>query len=105
MLFTFGTLKLDKEYSEADLKRLVPIEQFGLEAGYYGGRCTHIGETDSDVLLIYDNTQEAGKRIIDLGAVNLENIPPRFVKQLLEKRKIPFAPNEPKEKLIAKLSQ
>jgi hypothetical protein len=105
MLHTFGTLKLDREYSETDLKRLVPIGRYGLDAGWYGGRCTHIGETDSDVLLIYDNNQDAGKRIIDLGAEDLTNIPPRFIKQLLDSRKITYSKTEPKTELIAKLSQ
>ena len=104
-MFTFGTLRVDKEYTELDLKKLVPIELYGLEPGFYGGRCTHIGETAGDVLLLYDNSQEPGKRIIDTGAVSLVNIPPRFVKLLLDRRKIPYDKGETKEELIAKLSQ
>jgi len=103
VIYTFGVLKLDKEYNESDLRKLIPADVFGLEAGFYGGRCTHIGETDSDVLLIYDNRKDAGSRIIDTGAVKLDNIGIKFIKELCKKRKITFEHMPKKEDLIAKL--
>ncbi len=103
IIHTFGSNKVDREYGENDLKRLVPAEVFGLEPGFYGGRCTHVGVTNTDVLLIWDNTKDPGERLIDTGAVNMENIPPRFIKQLLDKRKIPYDKTGKREDLIAKL--
>lgn len=105
MFYAFNTNVLDREYAMGDLRKMLPITdpKYGLREDFYGGRITHIGETDSDVLLLIDNRQPPKSQMVDLGAVQLNNIPMRFIKELCKKRKIPFGRTSRKEELIAKL--
>lgn len=87
-MYTFGTLKLDRQYSENDIKRVVPLSKYGLDTDFYGGRVTCIGETGTDILLFLETKD--GLKAIDTGAVSLKNIDIKFIRELAKKRKIPF---------------
>lgn len=98
-MYVFNTLSLDRTYGDNDYKRLVPIGRYGLPDSFYGGRIKFIGETGTDVLLLVEY-KDGVHKVIDTGAVKLEGIPPRFIKQLLDKRKIPYDKTAKKEELI-----
>lgn len=107
MLYVFNTTVLDKQYTMRDLKKLLPVTapEYGLREDFYGGRVTHIGQTDSDILLLIDGRQPPDSQLIDLAAVKLKNIPMHFIKELCRKRKIQFGMMPRKEELIAKLEE
>jgi len=100
-VFVFNTLTLDKKYSEKDIKRVVPIKDYGLDDGFYGGRVKLIGETDGDILLLLENMD--GLKVIDTAAVKLDNINIKFIRDLAKKRKLKFDAKTPKEELIKML--
>jgi hypothetical protein len=105
-LYVFNTTRLDKEYTLADLKRLMPVTtpEYGLEDGFYGGRVTHIGETDTGVLLLINDND--GLHLVDTASVDLNNIPTEVIRNLAERRKlIPSTVKASKEKLIELITQ
>lgn len=99
-MFTFGTLIVDERpYTLADAKQIVLASQFGLSDDFYGGRVTHIGKTDSDVVLLMSDANT----VIDTGANDLTNISMDSVRWLCNRRKFKIAHNTSKEKMIQML--
>lgn len=99
-MFTFGTLTVDeKTYTLADAKQVVITKQFGLSDDFYGGRVTHIGITDSDVLLMMSDANT----VIDTGAEDLNDIPIDTIRKLCDRRKMRTAHNTSKDKMILML--
>ena len=99
-MFTFGTLTVgEKEYTLEDAKQVVIIKQFGLDDDFYGGRVTHIGITDSDVLLIMSDANT----VIDTGAKDLNDIPISLIRKLCDRRKIKTVQSTSKDKMILML--
>ena len=98
-MYVFNTLTVDKTYTLNDIKRMIPIGQFGLDGRFYGGRVSNIGETDGDVLLLIENRD--GLRLIDTAAKTLDNIPVKIIREIAKKRKLRFNATTSKEDLIA----
>lgn len=102
MVYIFNTLALDKVYGDTDYKRLVPIQRYGLDDSFYGGRVKHIGETDTDVLLLMEY-KDGTYKAIDTAVEKLDEIPIRFIRELAKKRKLQFNATTKKEELIEML--
>lgn len=103
MLHVFNTTKVgDREYTMSDLKSLHQLRDFGLDDGFYGGRVTQIGRTDTDVLLLIQNRD--GMQLIDTAAEKLDDIPLGLLRRLAERRKVRFGVRTSKEDLVAALT-
>lgn len=99
-MFTFGTLTVDeREYTLEDAKQVVIARKFGLEDDFYGGRITHVGKTDSDVVLLMSDANT----VIDTGAEDLSNISIETIRGLCNKRKFKIAHNTSRDKMIQML--
>jgi hypothetical protein len=99
-MFTFGTMTVDERpYTITDANQIILTSQFGLGDDFYGGRVTHIGKTDSDVVLLMTDANT----VIDTGAKDLTNISINTVRGLCKRRKFALAPNTSKEKMIRML--
>ena len=104
MVYVFNTLRVDRVYKDSDIKKLVPLREYGLDEGFYGGRVKFISPTEEGILLLVEY-RDGELKVIDTAAENLHSskIPLRLVRELCRKRKIAYGPQESREELIARL--
>lgn len=102
-MWVLNTTTVDKVYTDSDLKRLVPIDRYGLDASFYGGRVNYIGETNTDVLLLIENN--GGLNVIDTAVQTLDNVPNKILREMCRRRKIDIVTRTTKEEMIELLQQ
>ena len=96
-MYCLGTLTIDgREYTEYDIKQLIPAQRCGLDTDFYGGRVKSVCKTDTDILLLVDENM----KIVDAAVEDLSHAPLKIIKSLCDKRKIPYQKNASKDDLI-----
>lgn len=101
-MYCLGTRTIDgREYTEYDIKQLIPAQRYGLDTDFYAGRVKSVCKTDTDILLLVDDQM----RIVDTAVEDLNSIPLKLIKALCDKRKIPYQKNSSKDDLIPLLER
>jgi hypothetical protein len=96
-VYVFNTLTVgDRAYGLKDVKQFVRPEACGLAKSFYGGRVAWVGKTDTDVLVLFEETAR-GLRPIDTAAASLARLPIETLRALCDRRSIPYRASDTEE--------
>jgi len=94
-MYILNTMMVDRNYSNLDvgLKVMKPIDEFGFNERFYGGRVTHIAEVkdNPNIMLLLSNKYTPIK-VIDVAAKDLMKLTWETLKTIVEGKGIEINP-------------